>query len=515
MARVQHQTAGHPASFALLSPSGDTDGSTDTAAINAALIANRHVVLAPGDWYVTGVGLVNNDRWFQGSGKGTVIHAVSGATGLTVVGPGQITVSDMAFRGGDYGIVVNGAYDADFRNLHFDAQVLGGIKINGDLATEQHYTDIVMRNVGGIGFALDRTTTIYTGSLYMDRVRLVEPPASATVGFRFRSTASEPSLNICFMDQCVADNYTGDAMQMENCAQVFVSNSWFAINGSAPTNAAAIRITNGFQQTWQGNYTYSGKTTPSVVLSGNLRGIDIGGGHVFDGTPTTVAVGLTGATTYAGFKLGEHQSYCGGGITDTPGAMTAPAIALPGATTAHGEETFSRLFCNDAAPLVSGTLVLSYFTATKTELISTIEAMTNDSQAGGTYRGYGLYTVAPNGTLTLVAKAEQSGTGTLWNSGFQPIGGFDTRLALTALYQKVAGQRYAVGALFVGTTAPKLIAARPSNGTPVSNMPVTSTPLGQLAASRTGQATLGTIGTTTHTAAQLAGYGWMPYYVLN
>lgn len=499
----------------LLTPSGDTTGTADSTAVNAALASRAHVLLAPGQWYVAFIGLTQSGRWLQGSGPGTVLNAVSGATGLTVTGPGHIKVSDLRFVGGDYGLVVNGAYDALFSDLIFEGQVLGGIKVNGDLATEQHYTDVVMRGVNGIGFALDRTTVIYTGSLYLDRVRLVEPPATAPVGFRFRSTATEPSLNICFMDQCVADNYTGDAMQMTNCAQVFVSNSWFAINGASPANAAALRITNGFQQTWQGCYTYSGKTTPSVVLAGNLRGVDIGGGHVFDGTPTTVALGMASVTTYAGFHIGEYQSYCGGGLVDTPGALTPAPTTLPGATAAHGEETFSRMFCNNAAPLVSGTLMLTYFTATKTEIISTIEAMTNDAQVGGTYRGYGLYTVAANGTLTLVAKAEQSGAGTLWNSGFQPIGGFDTKLGLTATYTKTAGQRYAVGALFVGTTGPKLIANLPSNGTPASNLAVASTTLGPLSGIRAGQSTLGTVGTTTHTAAQLTGTGFMPYFVLN
>jgi hypothetical protein len=503
--------------YHLVLPSGDTTGSADFAAIQASLDTNPDTVLGPGQWYASGLGMTVNGRRLRGSGPGTVLNVAAGQTFLTLTGPGQVAVSDLQIVGGGRALYVNGAYDADFRKLWLSGQTTGGIKVNGDAATEQHYTDIVMRDVGGVGFDLERTTTIYTGSVYCDRIRIVEPAAGATGGFRFNSTAGASSLNIAFLTQCVADNYAADAYTAINCAQIFATQCWFAINASAPAGSAAMRITGGFQHSYEGCYTYSGRTdtaSPSVVIGGGASGVNLGGGHVFDGTPTTVALGVAGAAA-GGFQLGSYQTYCGGGLLDVPLALPVAPSALPGVTNVHGEETFSRMFCNNVVTLTSGTLVLSYFTATKTEIISTIECQTNTAAAGGSYRGYGLYTVAANGTLTLVAKAEQTASPTLWNSAFQPVGGFDTKLGLSATYKKIAGQRYAVGALFVGTTAPALIGNLQSNGTPQSSLAVSGTTLGPLGGLKTGQTTLGTVGTTTHTAASLSGTGILPYFVLN
>lgn len=504
----------------VLEPSGDATGATDSAAINAAAnVVGAHVVLASGDWHVTSVGLTTNDVWLQGEGVGTVLNTVTGGTGITVTGPGNLVVSDMHIKGGDLGIVVNGAYDSTFRDLLFTGQAAGGIQIDGDLATEQNYVNVTMRDVDGIGFALNRTTGIYTGSLYLDRVRLVEPPTTATHGFRFRSTAASASLNIAFLTQCVADNYAGDGCVFENCAQVFVSQSWFAINGTSPVGSAALRVDGGFQHSYVNCYTYSnleGSASPSVVIEGAVTGVQLGGGHVFDGQPDTVALGVAGITEPGGFTLGTHRVQMVNNIlADEPSKVALPAPPLPGYTGRPGEETFHRMLVNNAGPLATETLVLTFFTATKTELISAVEVMTNDGASGQTYCGYGLYEVDENGLLTLVAKAEQTSSPNLWNSGYQPIGGFDTKLGFTspATYKKQAGQKYAVGALFVGTTAPKFLANIASNGEANSNVDISGTPLGMLSAQKSGQTTLGALGTT-HTRASLSAYAWVPYFLL-
>lgn len=499
----------------VLSPSGDTSGNTDTATLNTACNVAGHVLLAKGNWYVKSVGLTTNDVWVQGSGTGTVLNVITGFNGFTITGPGNLQISDMLLTGGNYGLVVNGAYDSDFRNLWLKAHTLGGIKINGDAATEQNYKDITMRGVGGIAFALDRTTTIYTGSIYLDRVRTVEPAAGATFGFRFNSTAGSPSLNIAFMTQCVADNYAGDAYSSVNCAQVFVAQCWFAINASSPAGSVALRVNGGFMHSYVGNYTYSGLTAAvaTVKIEGSARGVDIDGGHVFDGTPTNYAINVATAAAN-GFTLGSYQNYCQAGLTDSPTTFMPSARALPGKTNKHGEEPLSRLFCTATPGLTSGTLVLSYFTAEKSEVISTIECMVNNGASGGTYAGMGLYTVNASGDLLLVAKGEAT---TLFSSAFQPVGGFNTKIGLSSVYSKVAGQQYAIGALFVGTTAPALVSAVPSSGTPGSNggSALAATTLGQLSGQKAGQSTLGTIGTTTHTAASISGWAWMPWFVLN
>lgn len=271
-----------------------------------------------------------------------------------------------------------------------------------------------------------------------------------------------------------------------------------------------MHITGGFQHSYNGCYTYSGLSAPSVKIDGAAKGISIGGGHVFDGTPTTVALGLAAAGV-GGLKLGDYLSYCGS-LTDTPLALLPTQPVLNGYNGKPGEETFSRLFCNSTPALASGSLYLTFFTASRTEVISTVECMVNNAASGVTYAGMGLYTVDAAGGLKLVAKGESP---TLFRSAYQPIGGFDTKVgfASPATYTKQAGQRYAVGVLVVGTNGPNLIGANASAGTPQSNLGVANTPLGPLSAVKAGQATLGTIGTT-HTQASLSGFGGVPYFVL-
>jgi hypothetical protein len=100
--------------------------------------------------------------------------------------------------------------------------------------------------------------------------------------------------------------------------------------------------------------------------------------------------------------------------------------------------------------LTSGTLRLSYFTATKTETINNIKGFTASTAAGATPTlcRLGLYSVDSSGNLTLVASCASDTT------MFAATTTVYSR-ALSAPYLKVAGQRYAVGALVVtGAAAP-------------------------------------------------------------
>jgi hypothetical protein len=497
-----------------LYPSGDVTGATDDATINGALANNRHVLLGTGDWYVTSVGMFRDDRWLQGHGESTRINCPIGGTAITFSNPGRNRLSHMSFIGGGRGIQVDGAYDCQFDNLFFRNQTLGGIRINGDLALEQNYIDITMRGVGGVGFDYVRTTEIYTGSLYMDRVRLVEPAANA-IGFRFSSSASNPSLNTVFMNMCVADNYGDDAFIMNNCAQSFITDSWFAINGTG-TNKVPVRITGGFQINFKGCYTYTGQANgPCVLVDGAPRGITIGGGHVFDGGPNASAISLTGTGGGRGVQVGEHQNFCGK-FSDTPGARSLQP-ALPGESGLGGQETFPRLLINkNDVALPNGTIKYAYFTASKTDTITKIAAGVGQARIGGTYVGVGLFEVASNGTLKLLAKGEQT-PGTLWTTGFQPpIGdgtnyGYDTQITIgtTTIY---AGQRYAIGALVVGaTTTPNLIGN--AAGFDNASFAMPNSPLGMIGAQQAGQTTIGAVGATRAQSA-LAATSGVPYFVL-
>lgn len=92
----------------------------------------------------------------------------------------------------------------------------------------------------------------------------------------------------------------------------------------------------------------------------------------------------------------------------------------------------------------SGGLVLSYFTANKTEDITTVTAWSGTTAAGATPTlvRYGVYSVASNGNLTLVASTANDTTLLAATNTAYPK-------ALSATWSKVAGVRYAIGVLVV------------------------------------------------------------------
>jgi len=131
-----------------------------------------------------------------------------------------------------------------------------------------------------------------------------------------------------------------------------------------------------------------------------------------------------------------------GGMTDY---ITANQLLV-------GEETFPRLFTRDnTLAAVSQQVRLTHFTARKTESITQIRFATGNTPAGATPTlvRVGVYSVAGTdgmGDLTLVASTPNDTT--LLSSA-------NTRYtkALSSSWNKIAGQRYAIGILIVTAAA--------------------------------------------------------------
>ena len=507
-----------------LAPSGDTTGSTDSTNISNALASNGHVILQTGAWYIGACGLTVSNRWLQGSGQDTIINVVSGGQGFQVTGATQLQLSDMQFvvGSGAWGIKVAGASDLNAYNLELTGSTAsGGIQVQGDSALEQHYHDIVMRTMGGKAFDYERTTTTYTGSLYLDRVRIVTPPSGA-YGFYFNSTASGPSLNTAFLTECVSDGAVNHALYINNCGQIFIEGAnWFACASNAAAGSAPIRITGGaYGINISGGYLYQGLASGyDILVDGSAYQITVGGGVTFDGVNTATALGISGAKP-GQVALGTYQfAYTSDGIyqlVDVPQylAQLYPyPLSDSGGT---GEETHDRRTINSNVTLTSGTLFLSYFRAKRTASIAHIETAVNTAASGGTYAGMGIFTVSSTGLLTLVAKGEQTSSPTLWSSAYEYIGGnnaINTRIALSSNYEIIAGQMYAVGLLFVGSGAPLIPGSLLTGGAGGLGF-LSGAPLDPLSAQLSGQSTLGSVGTTTHTNASLSSCGWQLYAVL-
>jgi hypothetical protein len=121
-----------------------------------------------------------------------------------------------------------------------------------------------------------------------------------------------------------------------------------------------------------------------------------------------------------------------------------------------GEEVIPRRDVSFALTMTSGTFFLSDFVARKTEAITKIRTGVGDGTTvgvGGTHAWIAVYSY--DGTnYTLVAASAD--TPTLWSGTYQV---YET--PLTTTFNKVAGQRYAVGYLWIGSgQAPSLPASQ-------------------------------------------------------
>lgn len=103
---------------------------------------------------------------------------------------------------------------------------------------------------------------------------------------------------------------------------------------------------------------------------------------------------------------------------------------------------------NGTAVAASQTLMLTYFTADKDVTVNNVYTRGGTTAAGATPTivRFGLYSVAANGDLTLVASTANDTT--IFNSASQSV-----NKALSASYNMVMGQRYAGGWLVVSAAA--------------------------------------------------------------
>lgn len=120
---------------------------------------------------------------------------------------------------------------------------------------------------------------------------------------------------------------------------------------------------------------------------------------------------------------------------------------------AAGFCTISRVMAYNPNPLTSGSLRLSYFTAPATVSLSNITVATSSVAAAATPTliRFGLYSVAGNGDLTLVASTASDTT-------LLAAATTAYTKALSAAYSFTKGTRYAWGVLVVsGSTMPYML----------------------------------------------------------
>lgn len=114
---------------------------------------------------------------------------------------------------------------------------------------------------------------------------------------------------------------------------------------------------------------------------------------------------------------------------------------------ASGEEVVYRDNVSSEVDLADGDFYLSFFTARKTETITSLFTVSGNAATGTTLARIGIYSINGAGNGTLVASTANDLA--LWSGFFTPY-----TPALSAPWSKVSGNRYAVGIIWTGVTPP-------------------------------------------------------------
>ena len=213
---------------------------------------------------------------------------------------------------------------------------------------------------------------------------------------------------------------------------------------------------------------YSGLAILPAPIGGGGENVMVEGNSFVDDRATPLmgnGIHISASAAYVGLGNNLIRGARTAGVFNN-GRIYSPNSDTRGIVT--GESTIPRLDATDGTiSLTSGSMRLTYFTATKSETCNTVRVFTGGTAAGATPTlvRVGVYSVASDGSLTLVASTASS------TSLFASAATVYAR-TLTASFDKIAGQRYALGILVVtAAAAPTTYGAAPLIGSEMAITP--------------------------------------------
>jgi len=260
----------------------------------------------------------------------------------------------------------------------------------------------------------------------------------------------------------VGDVTTTSTQALTNKDLTSGTNTFPTLNQNTSGTAAGLSATLAVGSGGTGATTLTGlvKGTGTTAMVAATAGTDYVAPGGALGTPSsatlTNATGLpvSGIVASTATALGVGSIEVGHASDTTVTRSAAGVLAVEGVDLATvdpdlittGESTFSRRnIATNAATVGNTTLRLSYFTARKTETITTVLTTTGTvgTTSGATLARIGIYSVDGSGNLTLVASTANDTT--LWVSAATAY-----TKTLSASWSKVKGTRYALALLVVG-----------------------------------------------------------------
>lgn len=269
-----------------------------------------------------------------------------------------------------------------------------------------------------------------------------------------------------------------DCLIFEDCDDTAITVNGLTHISSVPSGsfheppgaAMVVKGTGKPQTTWRG-------------VTVRVRATDVAG------TPATLKDEALSHSIAEGVREGIY------GGTDGKYRWSMSAQRGEADSLANGESTLPRTDAGISSgnAMTSGILRLTYKTATKTEVVNTVQVPCGGTAAvpTPTLIRVGVYVEEANGDLTLVASSAN-------NTGLFTAANAENSIPLSAPFTKIRGRRYAVGLLVVTASTPPTV----FGSTSLISSVIAKSPV--LAAARSGQTDLPSTVTTAQIAASVS-----------
>jgi hypothetical protein len=500
------------------------------AAINAAGAAGGGTVYLPPGTYIIGKLRLKAKTHLRGSGRASVFRAKSNLNDNLIVLDDPATVEQVELS--DFGIEGNRTNQTSGHGIYLENTATPGAPFASGFTNPRHeLRNLFIRYVKGDGIHL--VAGAYAGGLRLSNIE-----SYSCDGYGFYIASHDSAFTACDAGQSGLDGFRieGNNNRFANCkgwrsgrvtpsagffvrsrnelvgceAQDNLAHGFYILSADLVTTAGLTADTNA------GNGVTMENATNCLV---DVVAFDRGGDSGTDPVVQQFGVGFVGTCVKnivhivpgsLGSSAYNHAYYSTDNIimsTETQFYNRLPhsdAQHVDSRRTHRGTtqriESMDRALAQASAALVNGTVQLTYLTAPVDLTIGKLFAIVRGTAAvTPTLARLGLYTVAANGDLTLVARTASdtalfNATFTLFERSLSTTGGYPATYALTA------GSVYAVAQIVVGAaTLPALYSAN------VPGVAATWDPV--LCQTRTGQTDL----PTSMTAASLAGASTLIY----
>ena len=240
-----------------LTPSGDTSGATDTAAIQALLNGSGHAaLLTAGTFYITGLTAVSS-MTLAGAGAGATVVSVVGTsvTGLSWAGSNlaNVAVRSLTLQGPGSGtgkgisLIASTGGNPNVQACHFEDLLITGFGSDGfhaEILIVSSLTNVICRSNGGNGFVLagGTNTSVTFSNCWAD--------TNTSSGYDLENVTYSA------LNGCAADTNTGPGYFIFNATGL-------ALNGcGAESSATCFQISGGTGITLNSCFTFdcSGKS---------------------------------------------------------------------------------------------------------------------------------------------------------------------------------------------------------------------------------------------------------------